>query len=239
MPLSVPVNGNSRGIFMSKNPIQIPNAAGYDRWANTYDEAPNSTIAADEAAFPRWLAQLANRTVLEIGCGTGRHTVRLVAQGNTVTGIDLSSGMLARARQKLAGAQVTFLQGDFITVEFAETFDAIVGSLVLEHFGDLDAFFARVSRLLKKDGQVFLSEIHPDRTARGSQARFESGGAEHLLTSFAHRGDAVERAAAGAGLSLVAHRDILATEEWIASHPEHRRYRGQPMLVIWQWCKPN
>ena len=32
--------------------------------------------------------------VLEIGCGTGRHTRRLVEQGNSVTGLDLSEGML-------------------------------------------------------------------------------------------------------------------------------------------------
>lgn len=74
------------------------NAAGYDTWSATYDTDPNSTVFADEHAFPMaWKAVRAQR-VLEIGCRKGRHTEKLVAQGNHVTALDLARGMLDVAR---------------------------------------------------------------------------------------------------------------------------------------------
>lgn len=38
--------------------------------------------------------------ILDVGCGTGRHTIELSQRGYTVTGIDLSETQLQRAREK-------------------------------------------------------------------------------------------------------------------------------------------
>ena len=98
---------------MSKdNKIDIDNTAGYDRWAGFYDSYPNPTVAADDLAFPVLWAGLRDCDVLEIGCGTGRHTVRL-ARDNRVTGIDISAGMLDAARAKLPPS-VKLLHADFM-----------------------------------------------------------------------------------------------------------------------------
>ena len=53
-------------------------------------------------------------SVLDIGCGTGRHSVELARRGFKVTGIDISSGMLEQARKRAEAAQVnvTFHQAD-------------------------------------------------------------------------------------------------------------------------------
>jgi SAM-dependent methyltransferase len=45
--------------------------------------------------------------ILDIGCGTGRHSVELAARGYAVTGLDLSGSMLARAREKAAARGVS------------------------------------------------------------------------------------------------------------------------------------
>jgi cyclopropane fatty-acyl-phospholipid synthase-like methyltransferase len=53
-------------------------------------------------------------TLLDLGCGTGRHTVELARRGLQVTGIDVSPGMLAEARQNAekAGVKPKFIEAD-------------------------------------------------------------------------------------------------------------------------------
>jgi SAM-dependent methyltransferase len=53
-------------------------------------------------------------SVLDVGCGTGRHAIELARRGFAVTGLDLSSGMLREARRAAdaAGVEVTWLQAD-------------------------------------------------------------------------------------------------------------------------------
>ncbi|MEI9906449.1 MAG: hypothetical protein WDN06_23015 [Asticcacaulis sp.] len=47
------------------------NRSGYDRWSDIYDSAVNSTVAVDDMHFPVLWADVRDRDVLEIGCGTG------------------------------------------------------------------------------------------------------------------------------------------------------------------------
>lgn len=71
------------------------------------------------------------KTVLDVGCGTGNHSIPLVCRGYQLTGIDMSTAMLARARQKVAerlkGVKVLapkFATGDMRTFDVGLTFDA-------------------------------------------------------------------------------------------------------------------
>jgi 2-polyprenyl-3-methyl-5-hydroxy-6-metoxy-1,4-benzoquinol methylase len=63
--------------------------------------------------------------ILDLGCGTGRHSVPLAKQGLEVTGLDLSEGMLEEARQyaEREKTRVRFLQGDAVDFSFPEAFD--------------------------------------------------------------------------------------------------------------------
>lgn len=79
-----------------------------------YDEA-----FADTALFPydeTWVSGFARKgmTVLDLGCGTGRHAMALARAGCLVTGVDLSSHMLNEAKKKAkeAALSITYLQGD-------------------------------------------------------------------------------------------------------------------------------
>jgi ubiquinone/menaquinone biosynthesis C-methylase UbiE len=91
--------------------------SAYDRWSVFYDQEPNPTVAVDEAHFPGIWRRLSGQRVLEIGCGTGRHTLKLARQGNEVVGIDLSLGMLAVARRTLRGHPVKLIHADFMTFD--------------------------------------------------------------------------------------------------------------------------
>jgi malonyl-CoA O-methyltransferase len=215
------------------------NRRGYDRWASIYDGYVNSTVFTDDLFFPPVWAHLAGRNVLELGCGTGRHTVRLARAGNAVTGLDLSPGMLAEARKKLADfSNVTLIEGDLLSTPL-EGFDAVVTALVLEHIADLDAFFRAASRALKDGGAMFLSEIHPDRIAGGTQANFVDAqtGETVRLRSFAHAEADIVAAATRAGLRLTAQQDIIGDERLLRHNPDWARHVGKKMIRIWVFEK--
>lgn len=66
--------------------------------------------------------------IIDIGCGTGRHTLELTKRGYDVTGIDLSEGMLKKARQKAAemNLHVNFEKHDARALPFKSAFDAAI-----------------------------------------------------------------------------------------------------------------
>lgn len=211
------------------------NRAGYDCWSDFYDQYPNPTVAADDLAFPAFWAHLHAARILEIGCGTGRHTVRLARAGNHVTGIDLSPGMLEQARRKLAGLPVTLIQGDIMAgLDIpGAPFDAALTSLVIEHIGDLPAFFARIHALLVPGGRFYLSEIHPDRTAAGTFAHFKTAeGSEVALSGYPHSAAAVDDAAQAAGFVVETRHDVTGDTNLAALNPKWHRHLGRPMLLI-------
>jgi demethylmenaquinone methyltransferase/2-methoxy-6-polyprenyl-1,4-benzoquinol methylase len=70
--------------------------------------------------------------VLELGCGTGQVTARLVAAGATVVAVDALAAMLEAARCRAPTA--TFVHGDAIEAEVGGGFDHVVLSFVLHSF---------------------------------------------------------------------------------------------------------
>lgn len=72
-------------------------------------------------------AQETIRSILDLGCGTGSHSVPLAARGYEVTGVDLSEPMLEQARQKIAGREnLRFVRADVRTVDLERPFDAVL-----------------------------------------------------------------------------------------------------------------
>lgn len=68
------------------------------------------------------------KTILDIGCGTGNHAIRLAQRGYEVTGVDISPHMLTIARSKVIStqAQPNFLLGDARFLNLGKTFDAVL-----------------------------------------------------------------------------------------------------------------
>ena len=73
---------------------------GYDRWAVIYDENVNPLQALEQPRFQDACGDVAGLTVLDLGCGTGRHTEWLASRGAIVTAVDFSEEMLSKARCK-------------------------------------------------------------------------------------------------------------------------------------------
>ncbi|MEI8131108.1 MAG: class I SAM-dependent methyltransferase [Leptolinea sp.] len=66
--------------------------------------------------------------ILDIGCGTGRHSIELATRGYSVVGIDLSESLLKRAREKATERklQIDFQQQDARNLPFVEEFDLVI-----------------------------------------------------------------------------------------------------------------
>jgi len=110
-----------------------------------------------EQAIESFLPDVAGKTILDVGTGTGRAALALAARGATVTGVDASAEMLAVARRRAADAKlaVTFVGGDVHGLEFADhVFDAVVCLRVLMHTPDWRRSLAELCRVAR-DRVVF------------------------------------------------------------------------------------
>ena len=109
--------------------------------------------------------------VLEIGCGTGSLAIRCTAKGAEVTGIDLSSKMLAIAHRKLKKAGLTekikllrMSAMDMDTTFDDNSFDAITSTLVFSEMSSEEIRYVlnQCHRLLKANGSLLIAdEIMP------------------------------------------------------------------------------
>mgnify|MGYP001819767978 FL=1 len=99
--------------------------------------------------------------VLDIGCGTGTQCADIADRVKQVTGIDISSKLLAIAEQRMAERKmdnVAFLQSTTFDERFAPgSFDVVMAFHVLHFFDDIDAGMQRIHDLLKPGG-LFISE---------------------------------------------------------------------------------
>ncbi|MFB9839023.1 class I SAM-dependent methyltransferase [Actinoallomurus acaciae] len=99
--------------------------------------------------------------VLDVGCGTGEHTLMAAALGLDATGIDLAAGALETARDKARRRSLTarFLRHDLRCLsELGETFDTVLDSLVFHALTEADraAYLAGLRTVLPPAGRAFL-----------------------------------------------------------------------------------
>jgi len=133
----------------------------FNRWSQCYDSGQNPMLPLEERYLEPLLPGLAERDVLDLGCGTGRWLERLAARRpRRLTGIDLSEEMLAVAGAKLGG-RCRLVCADCETALSAESADLVVASFLAGYIGDLRSFGAALRRAVREGGSLFLSDVHP------------------------------------------------------------------------------
>ncbi len=176
----------------------------YNNWASQYDSDTNKTRDLEGKSLRTVLSTIPFESCLEIGCGTGKNTAWLIKKAKQVTAIDFSEAMLAKAKAKIKGDRVQFVQAD-ITRDWTfkdKLFDLITFSLVLEHINTLDHIFEQAAQSLNPGGLVYIGELHPFKQYTGSKARFETDNRVQLVESFTHHISDFILAAKNNGLSL-------------------------------------
>jgi malonyl-CoA O-methyltransferase len=209
---------------------------GYDRWALVYDHDANPLPALEEPFVHEVIGDVAGLSVLDLGCGTGRHALRLAAAGAEVTAVDFSEGMLAEARRKPGAERVRFLVHDLhdpLPMP-AGAFDRVVSGLVLEHLRDLGAFFREARRMLRPGGRAVVSAMHPAMFLRGSQARFTDPDSGQIVQpgSLPHPFGEFIMGAVRAGFRIDHIGEHAPDAAFAARYPRAEKYIGYPMLVV-------
>ncbi len=105
--------------------------------------------------------------ILDIGCGTGRHSIELAKRGYKVTGIDLSESQLNRAKEK-ASAQnlsINFEQQDGRKLTFFDEFDLVImlceGGFSLMETDEMNFQILRnASKALKSEGKLIFTTLN-------------------------------------------------------------------------------
>ena len=99
-----------------------------------------------------------NKSVLEIGVGTGRLAVRVAPLCGEFCGVDISPKTIERAKENLSEFEnVRFTCADFLSYEFGHTFGVVYSSLTFMHIKEKQKVINKVAALLKYDGRFVLS----------------------------------------------------------------------------------
>lgn len=217
----------------------LPTREGYDRWAGIYDDEQNPLIMIEQPLVDALLGDVRGLIVADIGCGTGRHAIRLVQRGARVTGIDFSQQMLERAHIKansVGGMAMQIVQHDLAEpLPFEQaSFDRVLCGLVLDHIPNLATLFADMKRICKPGGFIVISVMHPALMLKGVQARFTDPitGRETRPQSCRHQISDYVTAASTAGLRFEHCSEHAVDAALAARCPRAEKYLGWPILLM-------
>lgn len=206
-------------------------AVDYDRHADI-----QRTVADGLAATTALLPLPPAPRVLEIGCGTGALTERLLPRlpGAEWIATDIAPAMIARAEQRLAGHPgLSFAVMDGERPDRAGPFDLICSSLALQWFADLGGAIERLAALLAPGGVLAFTTL-----AQGSFAEWRAahGQAEAGVHDYP---DAAQLAAMGLEVAIrdhrVAHpsaRDFLHALKGIGAGSPRAGHRPLPPMTL-------
>lgn len=109
-------------------------------------------------------ANLAGKTVLDVGCGGGILSESMAQRGATVTGIDMGEAPLSVAKlHKLeSGVEVDYqrITAEELAAQQPQQYDVVTCLEMLEHVPDPASIIKACSQLVKPDGHVFFSTIN-------------------------------------------------------------------------------
>lgn len=142
----------------------------FDRIAFRYDLLNRMLSFGIDTGWRRKLVRMVKAespaNVLDLATGTGDLAIMLAKKipGTGITGVDLSSEMLAIAKKKVAkkglGARINLREGDAEALAFEDnTFDACTIGFGVRNFGNIEKGIAEIYRVLKPGGRIYVLEF--------------------------------------------------------------------------------
>ncbi len=140
----------------------------FENYANKYDKEVYVHGTSGECDFiEQEIACNKSLKIIDIGCGTGRHSIELARRGYQVTGIDLSESQLARAREKAKeqGVKVGFERHDARNLPFNGDFDLAImlceGGFSLMETDEMNfEILKAATRSLKNSGKFIFTTLN-------------------------------------------------------------------------------
>jgi ubiquinone/menaquinone biosynthesis C-methylase UbiE len=216
-------------------------SVSFDRAAGFYDDTRrfSAGVSVAQTAQLREALRGVDGPTLEIGIGTGRVALPLVAAGQRLVGVDLSFAMLARLREK-SPDQPPLVQADATVLPFRDgVFGGALVAHVLHLVSDWQVVVSELRRVVRPGGVLLVtrgaqragSGLHAEITRRARSAAgwtMPPGRLDDLAAL-----DEYIRAAGGAATSLAA----IPTDE--ASTAEEALWAIETNLMSWTWELTN
>jgi SAM-dependent methyltransferase len=225
---------------------EIDVARGYAAWAPKYDSLPNFILAVEEPVVASLLARVQPGRALDAACGTGRHSVTLVAHGHDVIGVDQSPEMLELAVTKVPDAE--FRVGDVTELPIPDdSIDLVLCGLALSHLRDIGPAIAEFRRVLRPGGRLIVTDPHPMVVLLHGQPIFAyKPGELAFVRIHPHQVSDHLRAFAEHGFILRScHEPLFAGPlppggyEELIPDATHAAWAGIPSAVIWEVQAPG
>ncbi len=140
----------------------------FEDYGQKYDQESFTRGTAGECDFiEKEIDYNKNLRILDIGCGTGRHTIELTKRGYTVVGIDLSESLLKRAQEKALqqNLQIIFQKQDARSLSFKNEFDLVLmlceGAFPLMETDEMNyQILQNAANALKADGKMIFTTLN-------------------------------------------------------------------------------
>jgi 2-polyprenyl-3-methyl-5-hydroxy-6-metoxy-1,4-benzoquinol methylase len=140
----------------------------FENYGKTYDKECFVQGTVGECDFiEKELAFNKSLKMIDVGCGTGRHSIELTKRGYNVTGIDLSDSQLALAKEKAkqAGLKIDFQKHDARALPFTGQFDAAImlceGGFPLMETDEMNfEILKNVTMALKDKGRFIFTTLN-------------------------------------------------------------------------------
>jgi len=138
----------------------------FDEWPDQYDrwfETPVGSLIkkCEEDLITELLAPFSGEHILDAGCGTGVFTLKILAAGSSVVGVDLSLPMLHKAHVKFGSSRFNPAAADILRLPFKEqTFDKVVSTTALEFIEDGAGAARELFRVAKAGGVVLVATLN-------------------------------------------------------------------------------
>ena len=188
-----------------------PGIEGYTQWAETYDNEPdNPVIAGEELVFDLLVKPLRRSTVLDVGAGTGRHSIPLAQSGSKVTAVEPNAEMLNRAKKKAhaKGLSIEFFHREvYAPISDRRQFDLVLCCLVLSHVEDFARSFNALAERVITDGHLAVTDFHPFNLLAGMRTSYVYGKNKYNVPNYIHLPSEYVNHAEESGLTLKSYRE--------------------------------
>ena len=209
---------------------------GYDIWAPTYDAEHNPLITIEENLTLDLIGDVRNQRILDVGCGTGRYCELLARRGANVIGIDPSQEMLEYAEKKITpNCKFELRLGRIEDARFPRShFDVVVSALTVGHLLELEPLIREISRVLKSEGRLILSDMHPFWFVCGfDYVKFTDGsGQEYRIPEYAHLFEEYWNLFAKFKFHVEDVKEPKIDDRLIERFPNLMKYKGIPLALI-------
>lgn len=140
----------------------------FENYAEKYDKECFTQGTIGECDFiEQELDYNKSLKILDVGCGTGRHSLELAKRGYNVTGIDLSESQIKKAREKAkaSGLMVDFQQQDARDLHLDSSYDVAImlceGGFPLMETDEMNyEILQNVTRVLKKKAKFIFTTLN-------------------------------------------------------------------------------